>query len=73
MPVGASIAIADELPQELDENYLIIDDKVVVTGSYNFSKSARTRNDENTLITQDPGIAARYLEEFERVWGLSEN
>jgi hypothetical protein len=29
MPVGTCVAISDELPQELDENYLIIDDKVV--------------------------------------------
>lgn len=28
-PVGAYIALADELPHELDENYLIVDDRVV--------------------------------------------
>ena len=28
-PVGTHIAFSDELPQELDENYLIVDDKVV--------------------------------------------
>jgi hypothetical protein len=28
-PVGTTIAFSDELPQELDENYLIVDDKVV--------------------------------------------
>jgi hypothetical protein len=29
MPVGSYIAISDELPPELDENYLIVDDRVV--------------------------------------------
>jgi hypothetical protein len=28
-PVGTSIALSDELPPELDENYLIVDDRVV--------------------------------------------
>jgi hypothetical protein len=28
-PVGTYIALTDELPQELDENYLIVDDRVV--------------------------------------------
>ena len=47
---------------------LIIDEQVVVTGSYNFSQSAKTRNDENTLIIHSEEIAALYLEEFDRVW-----
>ena len=63
----------DGNPGSMHHKVLIIDGEVVVTGSYNFSKSARTRNDENTLILQNPEIAARYLEEFERVRGLSEN
>ena len=28
-PVGTYIAVSDELPQELDENYLLVDDKVL--------------------------------------------
>ncbi|MGD0173287.1 MAG: hypothetical protein ABSC61_02465 [Anaerolineales bacterium] len=28
-PVGTSVALSDELPPELDENYLIVDDRVV--------------------------------------------
>ncbi len=29
MPIGTCLALADELPTELDENYLIVDDRVV--------------------------------------------
>jgi phosphatidylserine/phosphatidylglycerophosphate/cardiolipin synthase-like enzyme len=46
----------------------IIDGEVVITGSYNFSRSAEERNDENTLIIHNPNIAAQYLVEFERVF-----
>ena len=46
----------------------IIDSDIVITGSYNFSRSAEERNDENTLIIHDSEIAALYLAEFERVF-----
>ena len=48
---------------------ILIDDRIVVTGSYNFSNNAKTRNDENTLIVHSAEVAALYREEFERVWG----
>lgn len=46
----------------------IIDRKIVVTGSYNFSYYAETRNDENVLILYSPEIAALYLREFEKIF-----
>ena len=58
----------DGNPASMHHKVIIIDDRVVVTGSYNFSNSAKTRNDENTLIIHNPEIAAQYMEEFERVW-----
>jgi phosphatidylserine/phosphatidylglycerophosphate/cardiolipin synthase-like enzyme len=51
---------------------IIIDDQLVVAGSDNFSKSARTPNDENTLVIHNPEIAALYKEEFERVRAQAE-
>ena len=48
---------------------ILIDDQILVTGSYNFSNNAKTRNDENTLIVHSVEVAALYREEFERVWG----
>ncbi len=52
---------------------IIIDKRIVVTGSYNFSNNARTRNDENTLVIHDPEIAEFYREEFARVWGIAQS
>jgi len=51
----------------------IIDEKVVVTGSFNPSKNGDTRNDENMLIIHDPAVAALYVEEFERVWAEAQD
>jgi phosphatidylserine/phosphatidylglycerophosphate/cardiolipin synthase-like enzyme len=47
---------------------IIIDDHIVITGSCNFSKSARTRNDKNTLVIHYLEIGALYKEEFKWVW-----
>ncbi len=54
----------------LHHKYMIIDsswpllDPTVVTGSHNWSYSANSVNDENTLIMHGTGIANVYLQEF---------
>jgi phosphatidylserine/phosphatidylglycerophosphate/cardiolipin synthase-like enzyme len=58
----------DENDQNMHHKVFIIDGKIVITGSYNFSRSAEERNDENTLIIYNPEVAAQYLAEFERVF-----
>ena len=52
----------------LHHKVFIIDRKIVVTGSFNPTKNADTKNDENLLIIHSPAIAEKYLEEFELVW-----
>jgi phosphatidylserine/phosphatidylglycerophosphate/cardiolipin synthase-like enzyme len=47
---------------------IIIDKKIVITGSYNFSKNANKKNDENILIINNSEIANEYLKEFERLF-----
>ncbi len=57
----------DGNPGQMHHKVFIIDDKIVITGSYNFSFSAETQNDENVMIFFDRQIAAEYLSEFARV------
>lgn len=58
----------DANPKQMHEKVMIIDGQVVVTGSFNFTYSAETRNDENLLIIENPQIALYYLAEFERIF-----
>jgi phosphatidylserine/phosphatidylglycerophosphate/cardiolipin synthase-like enzyme len=58
----------DGNPERMHHKVIIIDGRLVITGSYNFSASAEERNDENTLIIHSPVIASQYLAEFERVY-----
>jgi phosphatidylserine/phosphatidylglycerophosphate/cardiolipin synthase-like enzyme len=60
---GANI-IKDKNPYVMHHKVFIIDNKTVITGSFNPSKNADTRNDENILIIEDENIAKRYIEEF---------
>jgi phosphatidylserine/phosphatidylglycerophosphate/cardiolipin synthase-like enzyme len=43
---------------------MVLDGETVITGSFNFTKSAETRNAENLLIIHDPVLAARYLQNW---------
>ena len=56
-------------PRGMHHKVILIDDQIVITGSYNFSNNAKTRNDENTLIVHSSEVVAIYRQEFERLWG----
>lgn len=53
---------------KMHHKVIIIDESILITGSYNFSRNAETQNDENVLVIHNPEIAARFLKEFERVY-----
>ncbi|MCD4739096.1 MAG: FAM83 family protein [Anaerolineae bacterium] len=68
---GISV-LADGNPYAMHHKVIIIDEAVVITGSYNFSRSAAEKNDENVLIIHSSEIAAHYLAEFQRVYQQAE-
>ncbi len=45
-----------------------VDNRTVITGSFNPSKAADTRNDENVIIIHNESIAHKYVNEFNRMW-----
>ncbi|MBI4451460.1 hypothetical protein HY642_05780 [Candidatus Woesearchaeota archaeon] len=50
----------------LHHKFFVIDG-TVITGSFNPTRNGNERNDENTLIIQDSGLATRYQEQYERL------
>lgn len=46
---------------------MIIDDETVITGSYNFSKTADEGNNENCIIIKHSGVAKQYNSEYYRI------
>jgi phosphatidylserine/phosphatidylglycerophosphate/cardiolipin synthase-like enzyme len=61
----------DGSPGQMHEKVFIIDEEIVVVGSYNFSRSASEFNDENVLVIHNRPIAEQFLREFQRVYGLA--
>lgn len=47
---------------------MVIDENIVIFGSYNFTNSAETRNDENLIVIYNKDIAAQFIAEFQRVY-----
>jgi phospholipase D len=50
----------DYLPAIAHNKVIILDDSIVITGSYNFTASAEKRNAENLLIIRDKNLAQDY-------------
>ena len=67
---GLSVRI-DGNSGQMHHKVFIVDGKIVVFGSYNFSQSAETRNDENVLIIYSQPIAQQFMKEFQRVWKVA--
>jgi phosphatidylserine/phosphatidylglycerophosphate/cardiolipin synthase-like enzyme len=53
----------------MHNKFLVIDDKHVQTGSFNYTMSAQQRNAENVIVLwNQPSIAAAYAGEWQRLW-----
>lgn len=58
----------DGNPSFMHHKVIIIDNRIVITGSLNFTDNAIQNNNENVLIIDNPTIAKLYTAEFQRVW-----
>lgn len=58
--------ILDKVPGIAHNKIMIIDREKVITGSFNFTKSADTRNAENVLMIKDKELASTYLENWHK-------
>lgn len=57
----------DGNPYPMHHKVIILDQRVVIAGSFNFSNNADRDNDENLLIVDDPAYAQAFKAEFDRV------
>lgn len=51
----------------MHDKFCVIDNQVVITGSYNWTNNAEFRNDENITVEKDPEQATRYSQEYRRL------
>ncbi|GAB2962396.1 phospholipase D-like domain-containing protein [Hymenobacter coalescens] len=58
----------DHTADHMHHKFAVADHHAVLTGSYNWTRSAALYNLENLLITDDPVVVQPYDREFERLW-----
>lgn len=52
----------------MHHKFAVIDNSVVITGSFNWSSQAVNHNEENILFYENKDIAQKYTDEFNRLW-----
>ncbi|MFZ6026887.1 MAG: phospholipase D-like domain-containing protein [Chloroflexota bacterium] len=50
---------------------IVIDGEIVITGSFNFTKSADEANDDNILVFHHPALAGLYEAEYQRMLAVA--
>ncbi len=58
----------DETRNHMHHKFMVVDNRSLVTGSYNWTRSAAMYNHENILLTQDPSSVRSFLKEFDLLW-----
>jgi len=57
---------------KLHHKFAVIDNKTVVTGSFNWLPSAAHTNDETLLVIHSPQLAKHFTREMDRLWDTAE-
>ena len=78
--IGSTYSISRLLVQEglkvrissnnyiMHNKFAIIDNHLLLTGSYNWTSSANNRNDENLMVIDDPEIIEIFQNQFVNLW-----
>ena len=54
----------------MHNKFAIIDNRLLLTGSYNWTFSANNRNDENLMVIDDPEIIEVFQNQFVNLWTI---
>jgi phosphatidylserine/phosphatidylglycerophosphate/cardiolipin synthase-like enzyme len=60
--------IVDQTRHHMHHKFAIFDQRITLTGSYNWTRSAAENNEENIVVTHDARITRRFQEEFDQLW-----
>jgi mitochondrial cardiolipin hydrolase len=65
----AGIAVAvDESEHHMHHKFAVLDGSTLLNGSYNWTRSAATFNEENLIVTSDPALVATFARQFREMW-----
>jgi phosphatidylserine/phosphatidylglycerophosphate/cardiolipin synthase-like enzyme len=64
---GLSVRV-DNTPFHMHHKFMLVDSRVLLTGSYNWTRSAGKGNHENLISMGEPYFVRRFQQEFEILW-----
>ncbi|CAD7948466.1 unnamed protein product [Amoebophrya sp. A25] len=66
--LGIPVIHDNDTSAHMHHKFAVIDGEYVLTGSYNWSRAAFTRNRENMILSNDVRMIRAFMAEFERLW-----
>ena len=66
--MGVSVKTDDSVRYHMHHKFCVIDNSVVVTGSFNWTDQAVKHNQENLLFLENKNLAQQYSNEFQKLW-----
>ena len=64
---GIPVAL-DSAPAHMHNKFALFDNRLVATGSYNWTRAAAEENQENLVVSNHPQLLRRFQQEFNRLW-----
>ena len=58
----------DRTPDHMHHKFAVFDNRLLVSGSYNWTRSASDRNEENIIVTSDERLVQKFARRFESLW-----
>ncbi|WP_064749063.1 phospholipase D-like domain-containing protein [Lysobacter antibioticus] len=65
--LGVPVRI-DDSPFHMHHKFAVFDGRVLANGSFNWTRSATTSNEENLVVTDDANLLRCFVGQFEALW-----
>jgi cardiolipin hydrolase len=66
---GVPVRTDDDVKAHMHNKYAIVDNRILITGSFNWTWQAVIANQENLLIIEKADLVKSYRAAFEKLWG----
>ena len=65
---GFEVRVDDDPFAHMHNKFVVIDDYLLITGSFNWTKQAVNKNQENLVVLDDNNLCTSYTQEFNKLW-----
>lgn len=66
---GAGIPLRVDITEHhMHHKFAVLDGATLMNGSYNWTRSAATHNEENLIVTSDPALVRTFAKQFAAMW-----